>query len=72
MAGNSLRSDVLPVIAIGGRAIHIPHDLTWDYEKVSDERAATSSYGIVNSIYISTIFHISSVRMSHIILWVVL
>ena len=26
MAGNSLRSDVLPVIAIGGRAIHIPHD----------------------------------------------
>ena len=50
MAGNSLRSDVLPVAAIGGRAIHIPHDLTWDYEKVTDQSASTSSYDIVESI----------------------
>jgi len=33
MVGNSLRSDVQPVIAIGGRAIHIPHHITWELEK---------------------------------------
>lgn len=32
MAGNSLRSDVNPVIAAGGWGVHVPHDLTWGYE----------------------------------------
>ncbi len=32
MAGNAMRSDVLPVIAIGGRAVHIPYALTWGHE----------------------------------------
>ena len=32
MAGNSMRSDVVPVIRIGGWAVHVPHDLTWAYE----------------------------------------
>lgn len=32
MVGNSVRSDVLPVIAIGGRAVHIPYHLTWEHE----------------------------------------
>jgi len=34
MIGNSLRSDVLPVVAIGGRAIHVPHHTTWVHEVV--------------------------------------
>lgn len=34
MVGNSLRSDILPVLRIGGRAVYIPHDLTWSHEKV--------------------------------------
>lgn len=34
MIGNSLRSDVLPVIAIGGRAFHIPYALTWAHERM--------------------------------------
>ena len=25
MVGNSIRSDVLPVIEIGGRAVHVPY-----------------------------------------------
>ena len=37
MAGNSLKSDVLPVIAIGGIGVHIPFETTWVYELVSDE-----------------------------------
>jgi putative hydrolase of the HAD superfamily len=29
MIGNSLKSDVLPVLAIGGYAVHIPFHTTW-------------------------------------------
>lgn len=34
MIGNSLRSDILPVIDIGGNAIHVPYHLTWQHEHV--------------------------------------
>ncbi len=34
MAGNSLRSDVLPVIDIGAQGAHIPYGITWGHEKV--------------------------------------
>jgi putative hydrolase of the HAD superfamily len=36
MIGNSLRSDVLPVMALGGHAIHVPYHITWDHEHVDD------------------------------------
>jgi putative hydrolase of the HAD superfamily len=32
MAGNSMVSDVLPMLAAGGHAAHVPHDLTWSLE----------------------------------------
>ncbi|MFN6978820.1 MAG: HAD family hydrolase, partial [Gemmobacter sp.] len=32
MVGNSLRSDVLPVLAAGGWGVHVPHALTWAVE----------------------------------------
>ena len=32
MVGNSVRSDVLPVLALGGRAVHIPYHVTWALE----------------------------------------
>ena len=34
MIGNSLKSDVLPVLAIGGFAVHIPFHTTWEHEKI--------------------------------------
>ena len=34
MIGNSLKSDVMPVLAIGGHAIHIPYHTTWAHEVV--------------------------------------
>ncbi|MCW3089220.1 MAG: putative superfamily hydrolase [Ferruginibacter sp.] len=34
MIGNSLKSDVMPVLAIGGHAIHIPYHTTWAHEQV--------------------------------------
>ena len=36
MVGNSVRSDVLPVMSIGGHAVHVPYHLTWDLERVDD------------------------------------
>ena len=35
MIGNSLKSDILPVLNLGGFAIHIPFHTTWEHEKIS-------------------------------------
>ncbi len=32
MVGNSVKSDIAPVIEIGGRAIHVPHAMVWSHE----------------------------------------
>ncbi len=32
MIGNSLRSDIEPVIALGGWGIHMPYHVTWEHE----------------------------------------
>jgi putative hydrolase of the HAD superfamily len=37
MVGNSLRSDVLPVLEVGGAAVHIPYQTTWVHEQVPEE-----------------------------------
>jgi putative hydrolase of the HAD superfamily len=34
MIGNSIKSDILPVLSIGGHGIHIPYHTTWAHEKV--------------------------------------
>ncbi|MFD2892330.1 HAD family hydrolase [Flavobacterium chuncheonense] len=34
MIGNSLKSDVLPILNIGGYGIHVPYHTTWEYEKI--------------------------------------
>jgi putative hydrolase of the HAD superfamily len=36
MVGNSLKSDILPVLALGGAAAYIPYHLTWAHEHVDD------------------------------------
>ncbi len=36
MVGNSLRSDVLPVLELGGTAVHIPYHVTWRHEDDHD------------------------------------
>lgn len=37
MIGNSIKSDVLPVLELGGHAIHVPYHTTWAYEQVSQK-----------------------------------
>lgn len=49
MVGNSLRSDVLPVMDIGGHGIHIPYGILWGHEKV-DEVPAGPTFHRLDSI----------------------
>jgi len=44
MIGNSLKSDVLPVIEIGGHAIHIPFETTWIHELVPEDALAGRTF----------------------------
>jgi putative hydrolase of the HAD superfamily len=44
MVGNSLRSDILPVLEIGGHAVYIPHELTWQHEHADPPQAGQSGY----------------------------
>ncbi len=34
MVGNSLRSDIWPVLELGGHAVFVPHELTWVHEVI--------------------------------------
>ena len=36
MVGNSLKSDILPVLALGGAGAHVPYHLTWAHERVEE------------------------------------
>jgi putative hydrolase of the HAD superfamily len=40
MVGNSVRSDVAPVVALGGRAAHIPYHVTWALERAELPRTS--------------------------------
>ncbi|GAB4015622.1 HAD family hydrolase [Spirosoma koreense] len=44
MIGNSLKSDILPVVHIGARAIYIPYSVTWAHEQVADEQLVGKSF----------------------------
>ncbi len=36
MVGNSFKSDILPVLELGGHAIYIPADITWEHEIIEE------------------------------------
>ena len=40
MVGNSMRSDVVPVIEAGGWGVHVPHGLVWEIEMADTPSAA--------------------------------
>lgn len=37
MIGNSLKSDVLPILNIGAQAVHVPFHTTWQHEQVKEQ-----------------------------------
>lgn len=50
MVGNSLKSDVLPVLALGGSAAHIPYPLTWPGERTVERPQAPGRFFELKSI----------------------
>ena len=50
MIGNSLKSDVLPLLEIGASAIHIPFHTTWAHEMVSEKQAQSKDFKTLSKI----------------------
>jgi putative hydrolase of the HAD superfamily len=50
MIGNSLKSDVLPLVAIGSSAIHVPFHTTWAHENVPKGSESKTSYVTILNI----------------------
>jgi len=50
MVGNSLRSDILPLINISAHAIHVPFHTTWAHEQVSIEETNGKAYKTVSNL----------------------
>lgn len=50
MVGNSLKSDVLPVLAIGGHAVHVPREITWAHEVVDEARVDRSAFATLENL----------------------
>lgn len=56
MVGNSLRSDIAPVVALGGFGIHVPYHVTWVHEQAEIHdgaerwRTAASAQDIVRAL----------------------
>lgn len=44
MVGNSLRSDILPVLKIGGQAVYIPNEMTWFHENANHQDIGDFEY----------------------------
>ena len=50
MIGNSLKSDILPVLAVGGQAIHVPYHTTWIHEEVPAAQLVGLNFGCVENL----------------------
>lgn len=50
MVGNSVRSDIEPVVAIGGRGVHIPHSITWAIEEATGDADGSERWVTLESI----------------------
>lgn len=58
MVGNSLKSDIIPVIRIGGYGIYIPFHTTWEHEKIEMTEMTENYHEIKHISEIPTILNI--------------
>lgn len=49
MVGNSLKSDVLPLVKLGAKAVHVPFHTTWQHEQVSSDQES-DEYLTINTL----------------------
>lgn len=50
MVGNSLRSDILPVLQAGGHAVYVPYETSWIHERVSEQALAEAQFHRISHI----------------------
>lgn len=50
MVGNSLKSDVLPLVNIKAHAIHVPFHTTWAHELVTEKETNGKTYKTLNNL----------------------
>ena len=50
MVGNSLKSDIIPVLALGGTGVHIPYHLTWEHERAESPPVNDGRFFTVKTI----------------------
>lgn len=50
MVGNSMRSDILPVLELGGHAAYVPYHVTWAHELVPEEAMADRAFHRLSSV----------------------
>jgi len=55
MVGNSLKSDVLPVLDLGGTAVHIPYKTTWAHERIDHSIEHPNFYQATHIEHIPTL-----------------
>jgi putative hydrolase of the HAD superfamily len=64
MVGDSLRSDILPVIALGAHAVHIPYKVTWTHESVAPADLDEKQYSRLEDIRLLPNF-LAQLRMAN-------
>jgi len=50
MVGNSLKSDILPVLEAGAQAVFVPYETEWFHERVSEEELVGKSFGQIETM----------------------
>jgi putative hydrolase of the HAD superfamily len=50
MVGNSLKSDILPVLNTGGYGVHVPFSVTWQHELTATERVVHRRFKRISKI----------------------
>ncbi len=52
MVGNSLRSDIAPVLALGGAGVHVPYEVTWamEHAEVDDTHPRLDRVGSIRDV----------------------
>ena len=52
MVGNSLRSDIAPVLELGGAGVHVPYEVTWamEHAEVDDAHPRLDRVGSIRDV----------------------
>jgi len=51
MIGNSLKSDIAPILRLGGLAAHIPYHVTWEHERLATPPEAPGRFFTLASLH---------------------